>query len=232
MDDLIKNSDFRGISHGFDIPAFAEALERGYAGMSQESKETKKTSFAPSGLGYGNGTCQRYWYYAFHGAQFEYDTDARSIANMSSGSAAGERLAKVLKNAGILVEAEVKVDHKDPPIGGFIDAIVKWQDEEIVCEIKTNKTEQWNHRLANMAVPGYQLLQLLIYMRVQKKDKGFFLVENKNTHELLVIPIKMNAKYNKLVDDTFEWMRMVKKNSDDDLLPTRPFTKSSVPCKR
>jgi len=124
--------------------------------------------------------CPRYWHYAFNGAEFEYDTDAPSMANMNAGSDAGVRLAKVLDKAGILVDSEIPVQHQDPPIGGFIDAIVNWKNEEVVVEIKTTRAETWEIRATQNTVPGYQLLQLLIYMYVTGKDKGFFLTENKN----------------------------------------------------
>jgi CRISPR/Cas system-associated exonuclease Cas4 (RecB family) len=67
-------------------------------------------------------------------------------------------------------------------------------------------------------------------MKVFKKDKGFFVIENKNTNELLIIPVKMTAKNNELIERVFEWMRTVKANSDADTLPMRPFTKSSWNC--
>lgn len=232
MGDLIKNQDFIGINKAFETEAFGEALEKASSEGGRKSKWTKKTSFAPSGIGYGSGTCPRYWYHAFHGAMFNYDdTTARQRANMDSGSAAGERIAKLVEATGILTAAEVPVKHDDPPIFGFMDLAVKWQGEEMIGEVKTTRQETWNYRQSTMQAPGYQLIQLLIYMRVFEKDKGFFLIENKNTHELLIIPVKMTEKNRELIDNVFDWMRMVKKNSDEDKLPTRPFTPKSKECK-
>lgn len=229
MSDLIANNNFHAMSKAFDTDALAELLE---AASQREVKWSKKTSFAPSSFySYGNGVCPRYWYYAFHGNEFEYDNSARSVANMNAGTSAGERIANLFEKAGILNDSEVEARHEDPPIFGFIDLDVKWQGEDIIGEVKTTTAEHFSSRAAKMKAPGYQLLQLLIYMYIKKRDKGFFLVENKNTHELLVIPIKMNDKHKKIVEDTFEWMRAVKKSSDDDLLPKRPFTKSSFNCK-
>lgn len=153
------------------------------------------------------------------------------MANMDAGSDAGRRLAKVLDKAGLLVDDEVKAIYNDPPIFGYIDAMVRWKGEVIPAEIKTTKTETWNYRATNNTVPGYQLLQLLIYMYVTGKDKGFFITENKNTHELFILPVKMNDEHLALVQRTLDWMRMVKKNSDEDKLPTRPFTQKSMECK-
>lgn len=232
MGDLVKNNDFFGINKAFETEAFGDALEKASSEGGRKSKFTQKTSFAPSGIGYGSGTCPRYWYYAFHGAHFNYDdTTARQRANMDAGTAAGERIADLVKQAGLLTAAEVPVRHEDPPIFGFMDLAVKWQGEEMIGEVKTTREETWNYRASTMQAPGYQLIQLLIYMKVFNKDKGFFLIENKNTHELLVIPVKMTEKNRELVDYVFDWMRTVKKSSDADQLPHRPFTPKSLQCK-
>lgn len=232
MNDLIANQNFHSLSKAFDTDGLEELLEKASKKGGRKSKFTKKTSFAPSGIGYGNGTCPRYWYYAFNGAEFDYDeTTARQRANMDAGTAAGERIAALFENAGILNDAEVAVKYDDPPISGFIDLAVTWQGEEMIGEVKTTKQETFNYRQSTMKPPGYQLIQLLIYMRVFNKEKGFFVIENKNTHQLLILPIKMTEAYAKLVDDVFDWMRMVKRNADEGELPKRPFTKASIPCK-
>lgn len=231
MSDLIANQNFHSLSKAFDTEELAKLLEEASKKGGRESKFTKKRSFAPSGIGYGNGTCPRFWYYAFNGADFDYDNTARERANMDSGTAAGERIAKLFDRAGILNAAEVEVKLDDPPIYGFMDLAVTWQGEEMIGEVKTTKQETFNYRQSTMKPPGYQLIQLLIYMRVFNKEKGFFVIENKNTHELLILPVKMTEAYAKLVDDVFEWMRQVKKNADEGGLPKRPFTKASIPCK-
>lgn len=229
-DGIIKNHNL-GLSKSFGVQELSDLLEKAARENGRENKFTKKVSFAPSGIGYGSGTCPRYWYYAFNGADFVYDASAQQIAMMDAGTAAGERIAKLLDHAGILVEAEKPVRHEDPPIGGFIDAIVDWKGEEVVVEVKTTNDTAWNYRFTQMKVPGYQLIQLLIYMRVEKKDKGFFIVENKNDHGWLVVPIKMNDELNALTDYIFEWMRTTKANADEGKLPTRPFTPKSKQCK-
>lgn len=231
MNDLIPNNNFTKLTSAFETNKLAEVLEEASAESGRKSGFTKKKSFAPSGIGYGNGTCPRYWYYAFHGAEFEYEATARQRANMDSGTAAGERIAKLFDAAGILNDAEFKVIHDDPPIFGYGDLAVTWQGEQMIGEVKTTKQETWSYRQSTMKPPGYQLIQLLIYMRVFNKDKGFFVIENKNTHELLILPVKMTEANSALVDRVFEWMRTVKANSDADLLPKRPFTPKSLPCK-
>lgn len=233
MEKLVKNYDFSGISQGFGIKEFNDTLEEAYRKGGRKTKWTKKKSFAPSSIGYGNGRCPRFWYYAFNGTTFDYsDTTATSIANMDAGTDSGKRLVRYLDQAGILVEAEAEIKHEDPPIGGFIDAMVRWKGEEIPCEIKTTRSETFQLRQAGMKAPGYQLIQLLIYMYVYNKPRGFFIIENKNTHELLVLPIRMTEENLALVESVFDWMRLVYENSKkENSLPERPFTKSSVACK-
>lgn len=227
MTDLVKANEHIQINKGFGTKEFGDLLE---SVMGRESKETQKKSFAPASLGY-NGSCPRFWYYAFNGANFEYDTEAVAIANMDAGSDSGRRLAKLLGKAGILISDEVEVRQEDPPIFGYIDAIVDWKGEHVPVEIKTTKTETWQMRATNNTVPGYQLVQLLIYMRVMGFARGFFLTENKNTHELFILPVRMTDERKELIDNIFEWMRVVKDNADNGELPKRPFTKSSFPCK-
>lgn len=232
MGDLIKNNNFQGISAAFETGALEELLEEASRKGGRQSGFKKKKSFAPSSFyTYGQGVCPRYWYYAFHGAHFEEDVSARNRASMDSGTAAGERIANLFKDAGILKDAEVKVVHDDPPIFGFMDLAVTWQGEDMIGEVKTTTQESFGTRAASMQAPGYQLIQLLIYMYVFQKEKGFFVVENKNTNELLIIPVKMTDERRELVENVFEWMRTVKAASDADQLPTRPFTKSSFNCK-
>jgi CRISPR/Cas system-associated exonuclease Cas4 (RecB family) len=68
-------------------------------------------------------------------------------------------------------------------------------------------------------------------MYVTKHDKRFFMTENKDTHELFILPVKMTAKHRELVENIFDWMRDVHANALEGELPTRPFNKSSMQCK-
>lgn len=225
------NNEHFGLAKKFGVKELESVLEKA---MERENKWTQKQSFAPSGLGY-NGSCPRYWYYAFNGENFTYDTHPLAMANMNAGSDSGERLANLMDKAGILIAAEQEVNtigsEEFPPIRGYIDAIVNWKGDEVVVEVKTCKSSTWNQRVASNTVPTYQLAQLLVYMYITKHDKGFFMTENKDTHELFILPVKMTANYRKLVEDIFDWMRTVYDNSINGELPTRPFNKSSMQCK-
>jgi len=68
-------------------------------------------------------------------------------------------------------------------------------------------------------------------MYVLEAESGFFLYENKNTHEILIIPVYMNDKNRQLVESTFEWMRKVRQYHKDKELPKIPFRKNAKECK-
>src|SRR6478735_844223 len=140
MSQLVRANEHIALNRAFGTQELNDLLEKA---MKREGKFTTKQSFAPSGLGY-SGSCPRYWFYAFNGAEFEYDTAATAMANMNAGTQAGQRLAELLEKSGILVEAEQEVNtigHDTlPPIRGYIDAIVNWKGEEVVVEVKTTRT--------------------------------------------------------------------------------------------
>ena len=75
------------------------------------------------------------------------------------------------------------------------------------------------------------MLQLLTYMKLKNAKEGFFLYENKNTQEVLIIPVQMNERNKKIIDDTFTWLCEVWDNFKDGDLPMRMFTKSTPTCK-
>lgn len=231
MSELIRINEHIAMNRGFGTRELNDILEKA---MEREPKFQTKQSFAPSGLGY-SGACPRYWYYAFNGAEFVYTSDARAVANMDNGTAAGERLAKLLDKAGLLVDSEVEVNTIDsdeyPPIRGYIDALINWKGDEVVVEIKTTNNNVWNWRVNKNEVPAYQMIQLLVYMYVTNHDRGFFMTENKDTHELFILPVRMTEENKQKVEAVFDWMRKVKDNADNGDLPIRPFTQGSKECK-
>lgn len=230
--ELIKNREYRSRPGKFDALVFARQIEKQYLeGTNKTGFKTKK-SFSPSGVGYGSGTCPRYWFYAFTGAEFEDSSDALGMANMENGVYVHERLQKKIGELGYdKVEFEKKVESEDPPIFGFADVVIEHNGNKIVGEIKSMKDEQFGPRAFKMTAPGYHQLQLVIYLRVLGIDEGFFLYENKNTNQLLVIPIVMNEENEALADAALEWMRAVYENWQKGTLPERPFTKSTLPCR-
>jgi hypothetical protein len=215
----------------FDYVAFGQEIEEAYLKQRRSGGLTKKTTFSPSTIGYGHGNCARYWYIAFTGAEFKETADAQGLANMQNGTAAHDRIQKVLKETGKLKDVEIEVTYDDPPIRGFVDAVLEWEGNEVVAEIKTAKQEVYDIRKSSMKPSSNHLLQLLIYMKILKTSQGVFIYENKNDQELVLIPIKVSEKYIKIIEDLFTWLRKVRASYDTGELPNRAFTKSKPACK-
>jgi len=212
------------------LDALVEKINSGYIAKRGPRHQQKK-SFAPSTIAYGHGECARYWYLAFEGGTFEDYADPFAGANMTNGIKGHERIQQAIKDSGIMIEDEFKITYEDPPIFGFGDAMVEWEGEELLLEIKTAMQEGFEYRKKTRKPKTGHLIQLLIYMKILKKRKGVILYENKNNHELLAIPVEVNDYYIKWVDQTFEWMRTVRKAWEDKLLPKKNYRSNSKICK-
>jgi CRISPR/Cas system-associated exonuclease Cas4 (RecB family) len=68
-------------------------------------------------------------------------------------------------------------------------------------------------------------------MKILKKAKAVLIYENKNNHELLILPVEVNDYYRRWVDQTFEWMRSVRKAWADRTLPEKNYRSNSKICK-
>jgi hypothetical protein len=160
------------------------------------------------------------------------DNDAVAVANMAQGTQAHERLQKLIATMPEFRSEEEEILNEYPPIRGFIDLIMEYDNETVIGEIKTAKQEVWDSRQSEMKPTTNHLLQLLTYMKLKKAKEGFFLYENKNTQELIVIPVSMNEKNTEIIEEAFVWMCEVWDNFKDGDLPMKPAgaTKSKMPC--
>jgi len=208
---------------------FISKIESGYTANRGPQFKTKKT-FSPSTLVYGSGACPRYWFLAWTGADFEDDADAYAVANMGSGTDAHERIQTAIENAGMMVEKEKRIIAQDPPIFGFADAIVQWEEEQPVVEIKTMREESFAYR-KYAKPPNYHLMQLIIYMKVLGKKLGILLYENKNSHELHAITVEPTEEYKAWGEYAFDWMRNVRKQWESKEIPQKPYRSNSKVCK-
>ena len=233
-------------SHILDSAAIIEKINSGYI-VNQKPKHTKKKTFAPSGLVFGHGECPRYWYLAFEGNIFESYNDAYDIANMNAGTLSHDRIQQAMLDSGIAKRfldekhfeetgkekdtTEFKVVNSDPPIFGWGDAMLIIDDEEVVGEIKTMKSESFEYYKNKGEPADYHVKQLIIYMKVLGKAKGALIYENKNNHDLLVFPIEVTEQYKNWVNTAFDWMRVVYKSWKDKQLPQKNYRTNSKICK-
>lgn len=231
--EIIGNLKFQKAQNpdGFDANEFAKMIEKAYTDGQQQESFTQKKTFSPSTIGYGHGNCSRYWFIAFTGAEFEDKFDAMARANMDNGTMAHDRIQKVMGKTGVLKATEVEITHDDPPIRGFADAIIEWNNQEVVGEIKTAKDEVFSLRQAEMKPSANHLLQILTYMKIRKAKQGFLYYENKNDQSYLIIPVNLNERTKQIIDDCWEWLRETYKAYQENKLPERPFTKSQSACK-
>ena len=223
----------------FSIDGLVDKIKTGYT-INRGPKHTQKKTFAPSTIAYGHGECPRYWYLAFEGNIFEDYTDAYAAANMQSGTLSHGRIqdammksgvAKIFKNDQNEDTTEFKITHSDPGIFGYGDAIVMWDGEEIVGEIKTMTNEAFEiFKMKNAPKKGH-LVQLLIYMKILKKPKGVLIYENKNNHDMVAFPVEVNDIYREWVDGAFEWMRKVRNAWETKQLPKKNYRSNSKICK-
>jgi CRISPR/Cas system-associated exonuclease Cas4 (RecB family) len=217
-------------AHPVNPDELVEKIKSGYVAGRGPRHQQKKT-FAPSTIAYGHGECARYWYLAFDGGTFEDNADAFAGANMTNGTKSHERIQKAMGDAGFLIDSEFKIINADPPIFGYGDVMLDWQGKELLGEIKTMMNEGFEYRKLNRKPKPGHLIQLLIYMKILQKRSAVLIYENKNNHELLVIPVDINDYYIKWVNDAFDWMRTVRKAWVDRTLPEKNYRSNSKICK-
>jgi hypothetical protein len=161
-----------------DSQALIEKINSGYT-INRVDKHTQKKTFAPSTIAYSHGECPRYWYLAFDGQVFEDNADAYGAANMTAGTKSHERIQEAMANVpgGFLVDSEFKITYPDPPIFGYGDVMLNWEGEELLGEIKTMLNEGFEYRKASMKPKTGHLIQLLIYMKILKRQKQFLFMK-------------------------------------------------------
>lgn len=218
------------VVEGIDPELLIEKIKSGYTANRGPRHQQKKT-FAPSTIAYGHGECARYWFLAFEGGTFEDNADAFAGANMTNGTKSHERIQKAMEDAGFLIDSEFKITYQDPPIFGYGDVMLDWEGEPLLGEIKTMMNEGFEYRKINRKPKSGHLIQLLIYMKILQKKKAVLIYENKNNHELLVLPVEINDYYIKWVNQAFEWMRTVRKAWENKTLPEKNYRSNSKICK-
>jgi CRISPR/Cas system-associated exonuclease Cas4 (RecB family) len=218
----------------FDAREFEKQYEQAVLSTRSTEPEFKqKKSFSPSLVGYGHGTCPRYWHIAFTGAEFTDTFDSQGIANMDGGNDSHTRIQNIMAKMGVLKDHEFKIINDSPPIFGYGDALINWNGTDVVGEIKTAKAESFNWRQSTGKPVVYHLIQLLIYMKVLGIPEGFLFYENRNDGQILVVPVSLTNRNQEIADAVFDWMTAVHDNwKEGGPIPERPFKKTtkSSPC--
>jgi CRISPR/Cas system-associated exonuclease Cas4 (RecB family) len=230
LSELMSSTKAPGPKTSESMSALIEKINSGYIAK-RETKHQQKKTFAPSTIAYGHGECARYWYLAFEGGDFEDYADAFAGANMTNGTKSHERIQEAIADSGILIDSEFKITYDNPPIFGYGDVLLDWEGEELLGEIKTAMQEGFEYRKKTRKAKSGHIIQVLIYMKILDKNKSVIIYENKNNHELLAIPVTMTDYYKKWIDQTFDWMREVRKAWETKTLPEKNYRSNSKICK-
>ena len=252
LEQIMTKSTKKKVTNSEEDEKFVEglptAINAGYL-VKTKTKFVKKNNFSASGLTYGAGECPRYWTLAFDG-QITYDnSDAIGVANRTQGSLGHARIQEAIEASGLLAQdlqmdpiprkydqqthpaLEFRVKTDDPPFDGYGDVMIDYKGERLVGEIKTIKNDEFEYRKINRRPKMAHLMQLLLYMKVWKMRKGVMIYENKNTHELLTLPVVVSEHYRAWAEEVFEWMKLVYKNWQEKQLPEIPYRSNSKICK-
>ena len=214
-----------------DKDALIEKIRSGYT-INRIDKFTQKKTFAPSTIAFSHGECPRYWYLAFEGTTFTDNADAYGAANMTAGTKSHERIQEAMGNVpDFLVDSEFKITYENPPIFGYGDVMLNWEGEELLGEIKTMPNDAFEYRKVAGKPKAGHLVQLLIYMKIKNKNRAILIYENKNNHDILIFPVELNEYMHEWVENTFEWMRIVRKAWDEKTIPTKNYRSNSKICK-
>ena len=252
LEQIMTKSTKKKVTNSEEDENFVEglptAINAGYL-VKTKTKFVKKNNFSASGLTYGAGECPRYWTLAFDG-QITYDnSDAIGVANRTQGSLGHGRIQEAIEASGLLAQdlqmdpiprkydqqthpaLEFRVKTDDPPFDGYGDVMIDYKGERLVGEIKTIKNDEFEYRKINRRPKMAHLMQLLLYMKVWKMRKGVMIYENKNTHELLTLPVVVSEHYRAWAEEVFDWMKLVYKNWQEKQLPEIPYRSNSKICK-
>ena len=252
LEQIMTKSTKKKVTNSEEDEKFVEglptAINAGYL-VKTKTKFVKKNNFSASGLTYGAGECPRYWTLAFDG-QITYDnSDAIGVANRTQGSLGHGRIQEAIEASGLLAQdlemdpiprkydqqthpaLEFRVKTDDPPFDGYGDVMIDYKGERLVGEIKTIRNDEFEYRKINRRSKMAHLMQLLLYMKVWKMRKGVMIYENKNTHELLTLPVVVNEHYRAWAEEAFDWMKLVYKNWQEKQLPEIPYRSNSKICK-
>lgn len=183
----------------------------------------QSSSFAPS----TTNLCPRYLNYRLTGFNRDVKFPARTYRIFDNGNGAHERLCSYFQRMGILKEEEREFWTTDPPIHGFIDAIIFWEGEEVVVEIKSISEYGFRDvKLFNKAKADH-VRQIQLYLWATGLQYGFIVYENKNNQMLIAIEVEKDLE---VIEPILELYRKVYKVHKKGDIPARPYDKESKEC--
>ena len=220
----------KGVNSFLDIRKLETQIDEAIVEADKSTYFSKKTSFAPSSLGY-SGSCSRYQYLAFNGAEFQKGSDALGLFAMKFGTRFGDDVEKLLLAAGVASERQTEVINESPPIKGYTDFLGEIDGETYVADFKTCGDEKYSKILESGVPPKDNLLQILLYMKILKLRTGILIYVNRNTGKMTVVPVTVSERHKEFLEYVFNWMIEVKEWSEGEVIPSRSYPKSNFICK-
>lgn len=214
-----RNPDVDVYQHPLAV-AIDEHLE-----SNQEHQYRKAKGFYPS----DDKMCARYWVYLFRGVPIEQNHDARLLRIFDMGNDVHERYTRYFREMGILIEDEVRVPNRDgyPPVRGYADNIIKWEDGKAIVELKSIGERGFMMREKFGKPKKDHIHQVQMYMHYFEIYTGYVLYENKDKQQILVFQVEYDEKY---VEKTMKKYRKFLQAFEDGKLPKRPYKRTSKNC--
>lgn len=154
-------------------------------------QQVKKKNFTAS----DTVDCARRWVYLFNGVEIDKNYPARVWRIFGNGNAFHDRMTSYFQRMGILVEAEREFWNDDPPIRGFIDAIILWDGKEKVVELKSISSNGFEYRAIYNKPKDEHYMQAQVYLGVTQLEEAYIIYENKDTQETMLFIVQRDEEY-------------------------------------
>lgn len=213
-----KNIKSDEIKH-YGASKFSEELDIFLTTKNKKSFK-QRNGFAPS----ETNQCARYLVYLLQGVEIVQNIDSQLQRIFDNGHKVHERLTQYFKDFGVLEAAEVLIEHPPHlpvPIGkAFADAIIVWNNQRIVVEIKSCRSEMFLARKMYEKPKDDHYRQIQLYMDALQIDYGMIIYEDKNSQELLIFDINIDRQY---LDDLYKTYTKIINLHKEKKLPNRPY---------
>jgi hypothetical protein len=188
-------------------------------------KYRKINGFHPS----NTNECPRYLVYLFRGVILPASHNARTQRIFDNGHAVHDRLYKYFRGMGILVKEEVPIrnpEHLPIPVEATADGIIEWNGQKVI-ELKSISDVGFMHRRLMKKPKDEHYRQIQIYMACLQIEEGYVIYENKNTQNILVLPVKHDKVF---TDKLFKKYGKIYQAYKDGKLPKRYKSPTTGHC--
>lgn len=150
-----------------------------------------------------------------------------------NGHSMHERYEKLFAKMGILVQAEMKVEHED--ISGHTDAWIKIRTfanphgEDYLVELKSAFSKSFEWMVKNNKPKKEHYAQLTFYLHLTGFKKGVILVENKDNQEIWEYVVEYDPVYGQQLMNRAKYLISLAKQRRVPAIP-KGYTPSYYKC--